>query len=741
MVRKSHAVSGKSKLKAADQMQAQQIIELRNQIADLKMQLDTIYKAKLFKVWQRYCAIRLAIKVRFLKSIKFGKELIPLWLRKRIKAKLKRFFREQYKLSVDSTIGLEWAHWDKTRPPSSFDILIFGITNFNFRYQRPHHLASELHRLGHRIFYIETEFIQSYKQPTTSTPFKVERYHNNFYLVTLSSYENSFIYHDKLTDKNKEVMLASIRLLIDEAAIVNPIAKFDHPFWGALRNDLAMPTIYDCMDEHSGFRHSSHHTDKSERELMTQSDLVIASSDYLYHKIAGYKPKKLLSLKNAGEFVHFRGARYRRYEPPKDIASLPRPIIGYYGAITDWMDDTIIRQLARDNQTGSIVLIGHIDNIKIARIKKEFKNVHLLGEKSYQLLPHYLQEFDVCLIPFLINELIKATSPVKVYEYLSAGKPVVATDIPELQPYKHVLYIAKTPKEFSEMVKKALLKQSSKIIAKRQMIAKRNTWRIRGQVLHNTMTMLFFPKVSVVVLTYLKPKYTKLCIDSILHRSKYPNFELIIVDNGSDKKTVRVIKSFENDTRVKITLNKINYGFSKGNNIGMRQATGDYIVLFNNDAVATPGWISRLVFHIRKKGVGLVGPVTNGIGNEAKISIIYDDNLSDMERAARNYTSAHWGETLELKNLAAFCWILTKSLYKKIGGFDEQYATAYFEDDDYCMMVKKQGLKLLCADDVFIHHYWGSTGKTIDDFLAMQNRKRFERKWRVTWQPHTYRNQ
>jgi GT2 family glycosyltransferase len=232
-------------------------------------------------------------------------------------------------------------------------------------------------------------------------------------------------------------------------------------------------------------------------------------------------------------------------------------------------------------------------------------------------------------------------------------------------------------------------------------------------------------------------------INSILNRSFYPNFELIVVDNNSDSKTKNTLLSFSHIPKVKLIFNPKNYGFSKGNNIGLKQATGDYLILINNDVLVTPGWINRLINHYQYD-TGLVGPVTNSIGNEAKIDIDYNPfEIKDLEKQAFKYTSAHWGETLENNTIAAFCWIMSKSIYTKIGDLDERFGRGFFEDDDYCLRVRNAGYKVLIANDTFIHHYGGTSFKQIQSQeyqnLFNENKLKFEDKWNTKWIPHQYR--
>ena len=135
-----------------------------------------------------------------------------------------------------------------------------------------------------------------------------------------------------------------------------------------------------------------------------------------------------------------------------------------------------------------------------------------------------------------------------------------------------------------------------------------------------------FRKVSIVVLTYNNLELNKYCIDSILNKTAYPNYELLILDNCSTDGTVEYLKELDKkqDPRVKIIINEKNSGFAGGNNIAIDQATGDFIMLLNNDTVVTRGWLTNVVKHMSNDPkCGMCGSVTNSIGNEAMIGVNY----------------------------------------------------------------------------------------------------------------------
>lgn len=669
-----------------------------------------------------------------------GKKYLPTKTKLFLKRNLPSIFPTPAR-HVSKIINTEWDKWYEKRLDQSLDIINFAIIPYEYRIQRPQHLVHELSKLGNRAFYIESEF--TFSSCTTNAQIAVTRKAENLYIVKLASSKNYFIYNDQPSNKDKKILIASLKILLREAHLINPIAKVDHPFWASIADKLGMPIIYDAMDLHSGFKENSEYNLQNEKKLLSKSDIILSTSDYLSHEFRMYD-SKILSLKNAGEYHHFAPSSSTITPIPADIKKLPGPIIGYYGALADWLNVDLIEGLVKDFPHASVVLIGLVNNPSLTTLAKEYSNLHLLGEKPYSELPKYLAQFDVCLIPFKLNKLIKATNPVKIYEYFASGKPIVTTSIPELMIYKKLLYFADNPSSFSNAVKKALSEKSSTLKQSRRKIARTNTWSHRATTLQRHLLNSLYPKISVVILVYNHADLSKISIDSVIYRSKYPNLELLVVDNKSDDKTILMLQSYKGTPNLKLIFNVENYGFAKGNNIGMKLATGQYIILLNNDVRVTPGWIERLVYHARHNpSVGLVGPVTNSIGNESKIEIYYNwDNAREIEDQSADYIYAHWGETLKLRNIAAFAWLKPHAVYKKIGGLDERFGRGLFEDDDYCMRVGKAGLTILCAEDSFVHHYGGAStnwGSPEFQLLFNTNKEKFEKKWKTKWIPHRNR--
>lgn len=253
------------------------------------------------------------------------------------------------------------------------------------------------------------------------------------------------------------------------------------------------------------------------------------------------------------------------------------------------------------------------------------------------------------------------------------------------------------------------------------------------------------PKVSIVVVTYNNLELTKDCLTSMEKFNNYPNCEIIIVDNLSQKDKTRefLVEYEKHHKNVKVILNDINGGFSYGNNIGIKEATGDYVILLNNDTFVTPDWIEHLIAHFdTDMSIGMVGPVTNNIGNEAKIDVDYKDTSEMIEFAKQLYEKNKGKQYLDIRVLAFFCVAIKRDVVEQVGLLDEVFGIGMFEDDDYCMRVKKEGYKLVCADDVFIHHHLGATfDKESQEWkqnLFQKNKAIYESKWGM-WIPHKYR--
>ncbi|HEY3447936.1 MAG TPA: glycosyltransferase [Myxococcales bacterium] len=211
--------------------------------------------------------------------------------------------------------------------------------------------------------------------------------------------------------------------------------------------------VYHCVDEFSAFSDAPGEAiARMEKQLVREADLVIASAQRLYDSKRALNPRTVL-VRHGVDYRHFARALDRATPVPEDVAGLPRPVLGFFGLVADWVDVDLLEALAKANPGGSVVLVGRV-RTDVSRLRRA-TNVHLLGPKPYATLPGYAKAFDVGLLPFRVNELTLNSNPLKVREYLAAGLPVVSTAIPEVEQLGQCLVAHDTP-QFLAQVRRAL---------------------------------------------------------------------------------------------------------------------------------------------------------------------------------------------------------------------------------------------------------------------------------------------
>jgi len=372
---------------------------------------------------------------------------------------------------------------DLTIPPSeSSDIICFPIIDWDLRFQRPQQLLTQFARDGHRVFYLHSTFHQS--GPSAF----VQRLSDNIYRVRLPGPKGlDSLYQKEIDEQALTQMQAALAELCEGVNLRSGLSLVQFPFWAALalrcRETWGWQIIYDCLDEHGGFRNIASSVLQQEEWIIANSDLVLATSQSLYDKVAP-TARRVLYLPNATDFEHFN-----RATSVQPLSGLGHPMIGYYGAISDWFDTEMIRVAAVARPAWQFVLIGEVTGADVSQLER-LKNVHLLGEVPYAMLPNYLHQFDISCIPFLLTPLTLATNPVKFFEYLSAGKPVVSVSLPELEPYRDYFYSVRSGQDLIAQVELAIAEQSAEKTRARIDFARQNTWNRRYADLKAALKLL-----------------------------------------------------------------------------------------------------------------------------------------------------------------------------------------------------------------------------------------------------------
>ncbi len=212
--------------------------------------------------------------------------------------------------------------------------------------------------------------------------------------------------------------------------------------------------VYDCMDELANFADAPAVLRSAESRLLERADIVFTGGRSLYESKKDRNPN-VHCFPSAVEPEHFARAIDPTLSLPGDVATLPRPIYGYYGAVDERLDYDLIAALADANRSGSVVLVGPTIKVDPASLPKR-PNLHYLGQRTYAELPAYLKAFDVCLMPWALNEATKTISPTKTLEYMAGGKPIVSTAVRDVvRDHGDLVFVADNPADFVAMATSA----------------------------------------------------------------------------------------------------------------------------------------------------------------------------------------------------------------------------------------------------------------------------------------------
>lgn len=243
--------------------------------------------------------------------------------------------------------------------------------------------------------------------------------------------------------------------------------------------------VYDFVDDLEAFPGPRARLERDHRWLLERAELVLATAERL-HRQARELRRDVVLCPNGVDYDHFAAARQIGPGPaPPDLRPIldrERPVVGYAGALARWFDHELVREVAGRRDGLTFLLIGpDLDGDFARRGLHDLPNVHWLGMKPYRQLPAYLAHFDVATIPFRVNEITHATSPVKLFEYLAAGKPVVVTPMQESMRYPEVL-VAGDAGAFSAQLDEALRRKDDPAYLERiDAVARANTWDVRAR--------------------------------------------------------------------------------------------------------------------------------------------------------------------------------------------------------------------------------------------------------------------
>lgn len=288
-----------------------------------------------------------------------------------------------------------------------------------------------------------------------------------------------FRYHKLTNYLNQKILLRYLESAMERLGYKNPLLITFQADSGALvRRMNACAKVYYCTDDWSAsgrWWQPAEKVRERETELVKACDLVFATSRRLASRLERLGTPSYFN-PNGADFELFSQAQ--GVEPPPEISTLKRPIIGFVGMITPHSFDTdLMFWLAERHPEWTFVIAGK----KLARDPdlsrlEQLPNLRFVGFQPLNMLPRYLAGMDVCLIPLRQTEWIKSAFSLKLFEYLGAGKPIVTTWTEEFLPYQDLIYLTRTYTEFEQCIVKALRENTPELVGRRMGLAQENTW-------------------------------------------------------------------------------------------------------------------------------------------------------------------------------------------------------------------------------------------------------------------------
>ncbi|MBA64841.1 MAG: hypothetical protein CMG55_03470 [Candidatus Marinimicrobia bacterium] len=238
----------------------------------------------------------------------------------------------------------------------------------------------------------------------------------------------------------------------------------------------AEKVIYHCSDDYTLVPSFPRSFENIEKKLLTKCDQVVTTADKLKQAKEKFN-SNIISIPNGVDIDHFKSTQSTAIKIHENLSSFSKPIIGYVGTIFRWINQDWIKYAAINNKNFNFIFIGPITT-NISKLEG-ISNIYFLGPKPYSELPSYLKAFSIATIPFVIDGVTLKASPIKFYEYLSAGIPIVSTDLPDLKDFDKIVTLVKNKEKFSDSLVQVIKKENSERKEIRMKIAKKYSWKQR----------------------------------------------------------------------------------------------------------------------------------------------------------------------------------------------------------------------------------------------------------------------
>jgi glycosyltransferase involved in cell wall biosynthesis len=356
----------------------------------------------------------------------------------------------------------------------------FGPTRFS-----KHHMASYLADRGQRVLYVEAPltplgmrrgrgFLGELRQTLSPPRLVSDRLWVRRYFLPIPFHAATRLTSRRAANQLGQRLLAPVvRRDLTRLNMRRPVVIAGLPHAVDIVARLPRRTlIYHCADDYAHVRGFPSTLPGLEAELCRQADLVITTSETLCRDRKPFNANTHW-IPNGADINHFSKPAL----PARELRDLPRPVVGFVGGLSEWVDLDLVVELASKRPRWSFVLVGPIA-IDTSPVRG-FSNISLIGPRPYNEVPSYLAAMDVGFIPFKHTSVTYHADPIKAYEYLAAGLPVVATDLPALRRLAHVVRLGDSPSALLSALDSAVAEGRETGRVERQTEAARHSWTSR----------------------------------------------------------------------------------------------------------------------------------------------------------------------------------------------------------------------------------------------------------------------
>jgi teichuronic acid biosynthesis glycosyltransferase TuaH len=291
------------------------------------------------------------------------------------------------------------------------------------------------------------------------------------------------VIYNKLSKLNECIVRIALRRVIKDFGIRKYVFfnSYDPFYFTEIPSDIKpLVKIYQTIDDITQETYTARHGTRLEQEAIINADVSLGTSKELTHLISRFSPH-VFCMPNAADFSLFQKANSETLDRPKELLSSNQQVICYTGNIGTRINYDLLRKVALKYTDKLLLMVGPISNDSYKNFGLDkLPNVILTGPKDISELPAYLQHSDCLLIPFEYSILTKSIYPLKINEYLTAGKPVVATAFSkDIQDFSDVAYIAETDTDFLNQIELSIKENSPAKAQERIVKAAQNTWQAR----------------------------------------------------------------------------------------------------------------------------------------------------------------------------------------------------------------------------------------------------------------------